>query len=401
MITKNYYQRLVVPVVMLAMSTGGIAWSQDPTPNNDVVLTIDMSDGSTRIDNTGGVAINIDSYQINSPGGLLDSAGWSTLQSQLPATGWDVPVGGSATSLAELNSTTNPSTPLNLTAATGTQGLGSAFTTSATVLEAAQSAAGFGNAYLDVEFVFGDDDANASFIGAVEYENELANSLVLEINTNTGVMNLFNESRAAVTIDFFQITDPDGTNALSPAGFTGLAGLSRPGWENPGEPVNNVDGLVEFFPGDGTSVGQGDTIAGGEALGNLGAAFNTNSVQRDIELRFHVVGGDDAGILGVVRYVEEGVVGDYNDDGVVNLADYTVWRDNLGTSIALPNEDPSSTPGVVTTEDYDVWKGNFGAGQLVAASVVGASTVPEPASLGLIAVIATIWGLSSYRKSKE
>lgn len=401
MITKLYSKRLVASVVMLAMLAGGIARSQDPTPNNDIVLTIDMSDGSTRIDNTGGTEINIDAYQINSAAGLLDAAGWSTLQTQLPGTGWDVPAGGSATSLAELNSTTDPSTPLNLAATTGSQGLGSAFTSSPSTLAAVQSAAGFGNPYLDVEFVFGDDDASALFTGAVEYENELVNNLVLEINTSSGVMNLFNESRAPVTIDLIQITDPGGTNALSPAGFTGLAGLSRPGWDNPGEPVNNVDGLVELFPGDGTSVGQGDTIAGEEVLGNLGVGFNTNSVQRDIEFRFHIVGGEDDGILGVVRYIEAELLGDYNDDGVVNIADYTVWRDNLGANIVLPNEDPSSTPGVVTAEDYSVWKNNFGAGQSGAVSSLGAAPVPEPTSLGLIALVASLWGLSSYQKSKE
>ena len=46
-----------------------------------------------------------------------------------------------------------------------------------------------------------------------------------------------------------------------------------------------------------------------------------------------------------------GLLGDYNNDGTVNAADYPVWRDNLGLAIALPNED--ATPGSVTLEDYD------------------------------------------------
>jgi hypothetical protein len=54
------------------------------------------------------------------------------------------------------------------------------------------------------------------------------------------------------------------------------------------------------------------------------------------------------------------LAGDYNNDQVVNLADYTVWRDALGSLIALPNEDPLATPGEVTMEDYQVWKANFG-----------------------------------------
>ena len=33
-------------------------------------------------------------------------------------------------------------------------------------------------------------------------------------------------------------------------------------------------------------------------------------------------------------------IGDYNDNGIVDAADYTVWRDHLGQSFALSNEEP-------------------------------------------------------------
>ena len=49
----------------------------------------------------------------------------------------------------------------------------------------------------------------------------------------------------------------------------------------------------------------------------------------------------------------QGTVGDYNANGVVDAADYVVWRDALGTSAMLPN-DPTS--GTVTQEDYLVWR---------------------------------------------
>jgi hypothetical protein len=51
--------------------------------------------------------------------------------------------------------------------------------------------------------------------------------------------------------------------------------------------------------------------------------------------------------------------GDFNGNGVVDAADYTKWRDNLGAAIALPNE--TSTPGMVTVEDYNDWKAGFGS----------------------------------------
>ncbi|HEY4232872.1 MAG TPA: PEP-CTERM sorting domain-containing protein, partial [Lacipirellulaceae bacterium] len=52
--------------------------------------------------------------------------------------------------------------------------------------------------------------------------------------------------------------------------------------------------------------------------------------------------------------------GDYNNDHVVNAADYTIWRDHLGQTFQLQNEGQGVTPGMVTQEDYNTWRANFG-----------------------------------------
>ncbi|WP_425400327.1 hypothetical protein [Aeoliella sp.] len=52
------------------------------------------------------------------------------------------------------------------------------------------------------------------------------------------------------------------------------------------------------------------------------------------------------------------VPGDFNGDFEVNLADYTVWRNNLGSSEALNNDNNLGTP--VGSAHYDLWKSNFG-----------------------------------------
>lgn len=52
------------------------------------------------------------------------------------------------------------------------------------------------------------------------------------------------------------------------------------------------------------------------------------------------------------------VPGDFNGDFEVNLADYTVWRNNLGSSEELNNDDNLGTP--VGSAHYDLWKSNFG-----------------------------------------
>ncbi|MEX2093758.1 MAG: hypothetical protein WD971_13825 [Pirellulales bacterium] len=95
------------------------------------------------------------------------------------------------------------------------------------------------------------------------------------------------------------------------------------------------------------------------------------------------------------------LLGDYNGNGIVDAADYTVWRNNLGANITLPNEDPTQTPGWVTVDDYAVWKSHFGESSLGsgAGEVAPDSTgVPEPATLWL-ALIALAGSVRAARNT--
>jgi enediyne biosynthesis protein E4 len=67
-----------------------------------------------------------------------------------------------------------------------------------------------------------------------------------------------------------------------------------------------------------------------------------------------------------------GVAGDYNQDGVVNAADYTLYRDRVGSGVALATD---STAGVAG-DDYARWLANFGA-----SAPSESSAVPEPGTL--------------------
>ncbi|WP_197528422.1 beta strand repeat-containing protein [Aeoliella mucimassa] len=95
---------------------------------------------------------------------------------------------------------------------------------------------------------------------------------------------------------------------------------------------------------------------------------------------------DDSELLteGMLAIVLQPLEGDFNGDGVVSIADYTVWRDNLGadTDDAL-NGNGDGIDGV-TVADYDVWKGNFGATWAASLDAVGGAAVPEPTSIFLL-----------------
>lgn len=78
------------------------------------------------------------------------------------------------------------------------------------------------------------------------------------------------------------------------------------------------------------------------------------------------------------------LAGDYNDNGIVDAADYTVWR-NLFGAVNDPRAD-GDTNGVVNVADFNVWKANFGL-SAGAGAVVLAANVPEPTTLAYVTVL--------------
>ncbi|WP_145251788.1 hypothetical protein [Aeoliella mucimassa] len=81
--------------------------------------------------------------------------------------------------------------------------------------------------------------------------------------------------------------------------------------------------------------------------------------------------------------------GDFNADGLVDLADYTLWRDQLGTTNLSPYTGSDSDGNrTVDQQDYLIWREQFG---LHLAPPPESVAIPEPASavmllLGLLAM---------------
>jgi hypothetical protein len=93
------------------------------------------------------------------------------------------------------------------------------------------------------------------------------------------------------------------------------------------------------------------------------------------------------------------VAGDYDRDGAVDAADYVVWRTNMGTSNALPNDPIGGTIGAA---QYDQWRAHFGqtAGAGLALGPSTDSAIPEPASiLMLVAGILMVLDLQAGRRA--
>jgi hypothetical protein len=205
--------------------------------------------------------------------------------------------------------------------------------------------------------------------------------LTLEVNTATGQVKMKNAQEIEVPIDYYKISSAAG--ALDVSGWNSFdeqegGGPPGEGWDESGG--SDEAQLIEYYLGS-----SGDMFP---ALGErtLGAAYDASTFgDPDYDLTFEYGGPSGYLIQGSVVYITN-PFGDYNDDGEVNAADYTVYRNCLGgigggVGPCMAN-DP--TPESVDYSDYLYWKAHYGetAGS---GSSVTAGNIPEPASLALLA----------------
>ena len=97
-----------------------------------------------------------------------------------------------------------------------------------------------------------------------------------------------------------------------------------------------------------------------------------------------------------VDYLVEAIamlLGDYNENGVVDTADYVVWRNQLGNATALPNDD---TPGV-GNDDYTRWRASFG-NTLAGSGASASAAIPEPGAMAML--MGAIGLVSTYKRRR-
>jgi hypothetical protein len=113
------------------------------------------------------------------------------------------------------------------------------------------------------------------------------------------------------------------------------------------------------------------------------------------------ISGMDVRAMDVIGYnlvANPSLAGDYNSNGAIDAADYVMWRKNVGTSNALPNNLIGGTIGMA---QYNQWRADFGNTFPGAGSSTDAATnaaVPEPATLVLI-VFALVGGCLRRRQT--
>jgi hypothetical protein len=255
-------------------------------------------------------------------------------------------------------------------------------------------------------WAIGGVDGNANASGVVNFvsvtELSATGALVprpydleLEVNTTTGRIQIANDTTSPIPLDFYEITSDadslslDGWNSLenpsgNPPGFPSGNGSGN-GWEEMGNLDNGI--LAEAYLQNISTLAAGGLI-------DLGNAFRVGAAQ-DLVFRYRTSGG--AFVDAAVQYLTSAAVaGDYNNNGIVDAADYVIWRKRLGPG-SLPNEGGIS-PGVVDQADYNFWRSRFGATSGSGAAV-SASAVPEPGTWLLCLGSAIVGIVFSARRS--
>jgi len=106
------------------------------------------------------------------------------------------------------------------------------------------------------------------------------------------------------------------------------------------------------------------------------------------ELRFLAGHGDPSVSALRLQRLSSASTGDYNGNGIVDAADYTVWRDTSGhTGLGLAADGDGNQ--VINLGDYGVWKSHFGQ----PAGSGSISVVPEP-GWGVVAALNLVAGLA-------
>jgi hypothetical protein len=221
--------------------------------------------------------------------------------------------------------------------------------------------------------------AGALFIALRAGGAAVADPLTLQIDPASGLTLLKNETAQTLDLTSYRLTSTEG--ALNVAGWNPISN----GNELPAQfpPDNGIDDgidwevavnptsseLVEWY------VTGASPFHAGQQL-NLGIAVNANGTPA---VEFTYTLADETLITGIVRYETiplPPLSGDYNNDSVVDAADYVVWRKtNVGGQ-----------------QGYSDWRTNFGRTAATGRTAqVVAAAVPEPSQVVLAILAALVW----------
>ncbi|WP_221435490.1 dockerin type I repeat-containing protein [Algisphaera agarilytica] len=228
---------------------------------------------------------------------------------------------------------------------------------------------------------------------------------------------IISEQQAALMgVTYSEDTLPDGTPFLEGApledqfqlqvggvgGTTTVAGflldtLTLPTVE--GEPITYTKApvLVLDIAVEDPDTGDQLTLAGILGMNLILPNFEINTLDLRASAFDFITFDEPSGLLGLTLnpdVVDITLPGDYNGNGVVDAADYTIWQDSFGSMDDLAADGNGN--GIVDAADYTIWQDNFG-NTSAASGLSNFTIIPEPASLLMVSGLGVL--MASRRRN--
>jgi hypothetical protein len=237
-------------------------------------------------------------------------------------------------------------------------------------------------------------ELGATFTGDGTLENGIGGSMSLAAGLSTGQVGVGNSGRlrlggtvGVVSVDHFEnaagatlfvdvgrnTIGTDSDVLTTSAGAATLAGLLQPN-------IVNIGGAFEA-----PEIGDSFTVL--TAVGGVSGTFDEvlDSLLGGRVYEWNAIYNPASVIIEIAAIA--GLPGDYNNNGIVDAPDYSIWLDTLGSMTDLRAD--GSFNGVIDQADFDFWAANFGD---TAGSGSENAAVPEPRSpIMLLAFAITYW----------
>jgi T5SS/PEP-CTERM-associated repeat protein len=204
------------------------------------------------------------------------------------------------------------------------------------------------------------------------FHDTFTNNGMLLITPGSELLTLENLSFAAGAAFSVQLASDDPADGYGRAHSDGSATLA---------------GALSVALAGGFSPTAGDTFTVLTSLAGVSGTFGSQTLPALA-----------AGLNWDVDYLANSVVlrvigreGDYNQNGIVDGADYVVYRNTLGQSGAGLAAD-GNLNNQIDIGDYNVWRAHFGQAAVTGSSVGATTAVPEGGTIALLAIAVVLVG---------
>lgn len=122
-----------------------------------------------------------------------------------------------------------------------------------------------------------------------------------------------------------------------------------------------------------------------------------------VDRSFGSFGNNDIVLLGVSTTATPVVplAGDYNGNGIVDGADYVLWRHTYGQSVTSGQGADGNQSGAIDDGDYAVWRQHFGSTSGAGAELSTSAAVPEPCAIASLVIAAMCGACCRSRTTKS